>query len=79
MNRAEEAPSSSTSLLSEKYKALWMNRVTRDIARTVKLGSDDLQSWMKKDARVVIVYSFVNRKDRGKPDYSIIERVNQTL
>ena len=71
-------PSSST-LLSRLYKACWMNRTAGDLAKITKLGTPKMVNWTKKDARVVIVYCFVKRKEKGKPDFSIMEQVLRTL
>ena len=71
-------PSSSASLL-RLYKACWMNRPAGDLAKIAKLGTLEMVNWTKKDARVVIVYCFVNRKEKGKPDFSIMEQVLRTL
>ena len=49
-----------------------MNRTAGDLAKIAKLGTPEMVNWTKKDARVVIVYCFVNRKEKGKPDFSII-------
>ena len=71
-------PSSSATLL-RLYKACWMNRTIGDLAKTAKLGTPEMVNWTKKDARVVIVYCFVNQKEKGKPDFSIMEQVLRTL
>ena len=56
-----------------------MNRTAGDLAKIVKLGTPEMVNWTKKDARVVIVYCFVNRKEKGKPNFSIMEQVLRTL
>ena len=71
-------PSLSASL-SRLYKAYWMNRTAGDLAKIAKLGTPEMVNWTKKDVKVVIVYCFVNWKEKGKPDFSIMEQVLRTL
>ena len=79
--RALEDPTllSSSASLSRLYKACWMNMTAGDLAKIAKLGTPEMVNWTKKDARVVIVYCFVNRKEKGKLDFSIMEQVLRTL
>ena len=70
---------SSSASLSRLYKACWMNMIVGDLAKIAKLGTPEMVNWTKKDARVVIVYCFVNRKEKRKPDFSIMEQVLRTL
>ena len=57
-----------------------MNTKSRDVAKILMLGSNEMLQWIKKDATVtVLIYCFVNRKKKGKLDYSIMEQVLQIL
>ena len=78
-NQIQAAPTSSRPMLSAMYKCSWMNRKSGDVAKMLILESNEMLLWIKKDAAVVLVYCFVNRKEKGNLDYFSIYPIISSL
>lgn len=78
-DRVRDVPATSGPSVASMYKCLRMSRKNGDLATVLDSKNGEIVSWMKANARITIVFCFLNRLEKGTPDFSIMDQVLRSL